>query len=682
MSQSFQIQFDYRFDTSGFFNNPDSRETLEQAATVWEEIIQEDLPNIPAGIQFSVANPINGVLTPILLTEPIDDLVIFVGAESSPFGGRASLPHGNTCSCRLCCPPPNRDSITSSIQKANVDVAPLAQATPTGSNAVGTIFQNRFNGSNFTPWAGSISFNDSPTFSDGSAAAWFFDTNPEPNESIPRGSIDFFSTALHEIGHVLGIGTASIFKVISEGEIFDGENTLSVTEQTGVPITSDLSHIAPDFTSEGETPLMQPVIPGRIFPTEAEKAILADIGWEVDGFTSQGEIPPLATPKRDTIRGTILSDVISAGEGDDRVFGEAGRDVLLGELGDDEIQGNQGDDVLVGGENKDRLFGGEGNDWLSGGEGDDELQGEAGEDHLISGAGNDILFGGEETDTFVFELGSGQDRINDFDFSEEVLEISAEYGLTADDILASLTKPFTNVSRLNLSEEDTIDLFHDSTPEDTPVTRKNLQIIESLPQPLQTGSLGKDILEVTGLTDIWLSGAGDDLINFSAFSDQNHSYRLYGGSGNDWIFGNQGNRLFGGEGNDLLNAALGGGNNRLYGGEGNDRLVGGNDNFLFGGLGDDILESGDNDQLFGGKGNDIFLLGVGEDNLIVDLDLEADQIALMNLNFNDLNFAEVNNGTAIKVEEQTLATLVNIEVNQIDARLFIAPNSLPLASEM
>ena len=68
-----------------------------------------------------------------------------------------------------------------------------------------------------------------------------------------------------------------------------------------------------------------------------------------------------------------------------------------------------------------------GNDTLNGGDGNDDLRGDAdnyipsspgsitgGTDILNGGAGDDQLWGGPNDDKFVFNVGSGNDMINDF----------------------------------------------------------------------------------------------------------------------------------------------------------------------------------------------------------------------------------------------------------------------------
>lgn len=145
----------------------------------------------------------------------------------------------------------------------------------------------------------------------------------------------------------------------------------------------------------------------------------------------------------DTLLGGLGTDTLSGGDGDDLLSGQAGfdllnggndNDTLNGNSGVDTLNGDAGDDVLNGGINNDILNGGSGNDTLNagngtddlmGGEGDDRLEGNAGSDRLNGGTGNDVLRGGIGADTFVFETGSGEDRIADFQNNIDTVELSA-----------------------------------------------------------------------------------------------------------------------------------------------------------------------------------------------------------------------------------------------------------------
>ena len=94
------------------------------------------------------------------------------------------------------------------------------------------------------------------------------------------------------------------------------------------------------------------------------------------------------TSGSNTLRGDRRGNEIKAGAGNDKVFGNGGEDTLYGEAGDDEMYGGADDDTLNG------------------------------------GAGDDILDGGPGADTFVFEPGSGNDYIMDFQSGEDQIDLS------------------------------------------------------------------------------------------------------------------------------------------------------------------------------------------------------------------------------------------------------------------
>ncbi len=171
-SSSFDIKFDYRFDTNGFFDGPNRyrRDSLEAAATIWEAILTDEFPDVPVGTTTpGVRNPQTGDSTNFITDALIDDLVVFVGARelegSTGAEGFASGYYTN---------------------------------------------EPRYTSSNFEPWAGSIAFDTS--------TQWFFDTTPNTSSAIPVENVDFISVAVHELGHILGIGTSPAFdSFVSDG---------------------------------------------------------------------------------------------------------------------------------------------------------------------------------------------------------------------------------------------------------------------------------------------------------------------------------------------------------------------------------------------------------------------------------------------------------------------------------
>ncbi|MBC6481390.1 MAG: hypothetical protein GDA56_30200 [Hormoscilla sp. GM7CHS1pb] len=451
---NFNIEFDYRFDSRGFFDDPARRAALEAAADIWEGFIQDEFPNVPAGIKFTVRNPsVSGGETRIVLNSEIDDLLIFVDVHPLP---------GST----------------------------LAEARPDGFDAVGTVFSNRIRGSDFQPWVGSLVFDPD--------ANWFFDSTPNTDGDIPSRQMDFISIALHEIGHILGIGTAGIFRKIGAGRAFYGPNALNVNEGQPIPLERDLFHVQEGFLND--TVSLDPTITNgiRTLPSQVDLALLADIGYEISGFTAQGSTPPIATSGDDLIFGTILADTIdglgggdqiqgdrgndrlNGGSGNDNLFGQAGNDTMNGDAGDDQLAGNGGNDILNGGSNNDNLFGGTGNDILNGDAGNDFLSGEAGDDLLDGGAGDDNLFGDAGRDTFFFGANNGEDRITDFDIATERIQIASGLGFaTGADVLATLSRNFINTSVFTLSPGNSIEVFHEdvSNINNTPLTAANFVIV-------------------------------------------------------------------------------------------------------------------------------------------------------------------------------------------------------------
>ncbi|GAW34785.1 bifunctional hemolysin/adenylate cyclase precursor [Roseovarius sp. A-2] len=115
----------------------------------------------------------------------------------------------------------------------------------------------------------------------------------------------------------------------------------------------------------------------------------------------------------DLLQGLGGFDTLDGGDGADTLQGNNLDDLLNGGDGDDLLEGGLANDVLNGDAGNDTLEGGNGFDLLNGGDGDDRLEGNAGNDTLDGGAGDDVLRGGLGADTFVFRVGSGNDRIVD-----------------------------------------------------------------------------------------------------------------------------------------------------------------------------------------------------------------------------------------------------------------------------
>ncbi len=526
-----KIEFDYRFDTKGFFDDPEARSALEKAGEIWSNLLNDDFENVPGGVEFTVQNPQTGENETVVLgeDEQIDDLLIFAGAASTPFESQdlgetgaglqnGSHSHSSGCCCSSCLDINNNADLSESgiltdsddrTETLESDLSVLAKAKYDGvdidNNA--DIFQRRISGDfrgqgvvtgDFEPWVGAISFDED--------IDWDFSIE---EEDLDPEKFDFITVALHEIAHILGIGITPTFDAIGEGGTFDGFNALAVNNNEGIPLESDLGHVVNGFSDD--TVLLDPVLnSGRNLPSDIDLALLADIGYEIDGFTKQGKQPALATESAEQIFGATFGDEIDALGGDDEILGNEGDDTINGGTGADAIDSGDDNDLILGGAGNDTLQGKLGNDTIDGGTDNDALSGNDGEDSIAGNDGNDTIDGGVGND--LLEGNNDDDQI---------------LGGEGDDSLL--------------------------------------------------GNNGQDTLQGDAGNDSLQGGSGDDALN--------------GVDGDDTLDGEDGNdTLFGGENNDVLNGNEGeddilgeNGNDTLNGGEGNDNLWGdaGSDRFIF-----------------------------------------------------------------------------------------------------
>ncbi len=524
-----KIEFNYRFDNNGFFDDPQAREALEKAGEIWSNLINDDFENVPAGVEFTVQNPQTGENEIVVLDEEIDDLLIFVGASPTPFenqnlgetgsrtedlqGSSASEEesHSSNCCCSLCLNQTRNNS-----EERTEDLGLLARAKYDGVDIVADVFQRRISGNfrgegvvtgDFEPWVGAISFTTTPP----QDREWDFSLEAEDLDSE---KFDFISVALHEIGHILGIGTTPTFDDIGEGGTFDGFNALKVSNGEGIPLESDLGHVVDGFSDSSV--LLDPILnTGRNLPSDIDLALLADIGYEIDGFTKQGAQPALATESAEEIFGATFGDDIDALGGNDTIVGNEGNDTINGGAGADliddnaDVINNSGDDLIFGGSGNDNIRGRSGNDTIDGGADNDSLSGHDGEDSLTGNNGNDSLDGGVEND--FLQGNNGDDQL---------------LGGEGDDIILG---------------------------------NSGLDFLQ--------GDLGNDLLKGGSGGDELLGNEGNDTLDGEAGNDA-----LFGGENNDVLNGNQGDdNLLGNEGDDTLNS--GEGNDLLLGGDGSDRFI-------------------------------------------------------------------------------------------------------------
>lgn len=291
----------------------------------------------------------------------------------------------------------------------------------------------------------------------------------------------------------------------------------------------------------------------------------------------------------DVLIGTELDDSLNGYAQVNHIFGMEGSDTLCGAAQPDDLFGFDGDDTItlnaaglswMPDENgKDFAYGMDGNDTIILGGCDDFIWGGKGDDIIKSGSGNDIIY---------YELGDGNDIIDDttgrwtypasgYDvvyLGEGILPEEVRVTLSADsyDFILHITK-----------SGETITLPGNTYSGFTPVFP-----IEEIHFMDGTTWNRDDFLEI--MRTIYGSD-GDDSLN----AQVDTGVTFYGGDGNDTLIGN-------------------GGNDQFYGGKGDDTMRGasGDDTFYYElGDGNDLIDMGNGTSSYPQGGYNVLVLGEG-----------------------------------------------------------------------
>jgi hypothetical protein len=278
-SQALTIEIRYELAGSQFYNQPGAKEALRAAADFYEDLITDHLgPINPADYKGAVwtptyAHPNTGaevVMTAQAnLVVPADTIIIYagsanLGAPAARAGaGAAKLATGG--------------GLTWWNQVYNRGEPGAIQITASGWGPPPT---------DFAPWGGVIFFNSAIT-------NWNFSTSDATGTTSP----DALSVALHELGHILGLGiyrTDCSWLTLIAGGRFTGP---LATQSFGVGPQTDGVHVFPGSVRSRAygcfgiahgtpvLPLMSASLPASHafnVPTDLDLAMLRDIGWEVN----------------------------------------------------------------------------------------------------------------------------------------------------------------------------------------------------------------------------------------------------------------------------------------------------------------------------------------------------------------------------------------------------------------
>ena len=343
-----------------------------------------------------------------------------------------------------------------------------------------------------------------------------------------------------------------------------------------------------------------------------------------------------ATTSSSVVRG---NDLLAGGDDNDELIGEAGNDTLEGGAGDDTLYGGDGTDTLHGGSDDDILVGGDDNDELNGDAGADTLNGGAGADTLNGGSGNDILHGhgldAETISTILFNNPSIVYSEQTGSFYQFVNTSSNFATAVSNATTTTLNGVAGHLATITTAEENSYiqSLITGNTWISATDTNVNTEWqwsagveagfqfsagASAVNNAFENWDAGQPQDNAEHNTVMYTNGSWHDwpatsshnyIIEWEGglFSDDNATDTIFGGDGDDWLYG------YGGD--DSLEGDAG--NDFLFGGNGNDTLFGqGGSDYLSGGAGDDILNGANSpDALYGGAGDDTLDGGNGDDTL-------------------------------------------------------------------
>lgn len=252
---SIAFNFDYTYDNNNFFDTVAKKAALEVAGSYFSNRINDTFGAITSsgGNQFDAGffHPATGAysLYETGFSVGADTITIFAGGRDLPgttlgVGG----PGGWSAS--------GSAAFFSSINRGQVGVGVT----------------------DFAPWGGSLSFD--------TAVNWYFDDDVSTVD-VGAGQNDFYSVAIHELGHLLGLGLSDSWNNQVSGGEFTGANSVLANSGNNIVLNPGGDHWAEGTLSlvDGlsQEASMDPTVTvgDRKYFTDLDVAALRDVGWEV-----------------------------------------------------------------------------------------------------------------------------------------------------------------------------------------------------------------------------------------------------------------------------------------------------------------------------------------------------------------------------------------------------------------
>lgn len=460
-----------------------------------------------------------------------------------------------------------------------------------------------------------------------------------------------WSTYLEEESEI--ITTSVAFEQAFWNEILDRSVSLSVSTgqviiDSDAPMGSDASFIhmigntgplSRYAINAVENVLIGGNSADKLYGNNAHIDVFSNYKIESSLVLNGGRIKVFGLDGDDYIQGTIHTDILDGGAGDDTIFG-LGTNVAAGVA--ENIFGGTGDDKIYIGQEFGEIY------VADGGDGTDMLSFKASEtghrlELSIARMQADVVTHYFMSDTTLgssvasdskftgFEVYEGSRFADYFDFSNSWDSFTFRGGEGADTIQAGR------------SQNDTVDY-----------TGSDAGVKINLRRDIAEGGHAQGD-KLTGFENVIATMHDDTIVGTTrgnTLQTKDGNDKVYGlsgndtiltGNGNDWVNSGTGHDMvFGGDGSDILLAAQG--DDTVDAGNGDDRVQGG-DGFdeLKGGSGNDTLVGGrQDDVLVGGKGEDTFIFNSNDGrDQITDFNSKTDVLAFDAMYQNRLKVSDV-----------------------------------------
>lgn len=300
------VQIDYSFDAANgnFFGlNPLAKAAVDAAAQDLNNVVGNSLQAITTDVyqrssggatatidwKLNFSDPSTGAdVEQLVFNAPVNLVTVYAGVR--PLSG-LTLGVGGPAGAGTSIGISGNSSGFSSALSAAENASNAAMPRGAGP-IIGTLSGNA-GGNNYTlnygAIRGSLSFdsdaNNDGTADDAAALAnyWHYDhTAP-----VTAGKNDFYSVALHEIIHAIGIGTSETWESLRNGTDWLGSNVIALTGSGTGKVSADFGHIADGLMSTtlsggtAQEAVMDPSITQgtRKFLTAVDAAFLRDLGY-------------------------------------------------------------------------------------------------------------------------------------------------------------------------------------------------------------------------------------------------------------------------------------------------------------------------------------------------------------------------------------------------------------------